>query len=281
MNIYVFLQRLSVIFRNSLVYILTKLGMDVEFHDLLPIGLLNRISTLPLSASSLDKRFVAFYANRTSDSQFFQDLFVLFVLETTGEKTDSGYFVDIGATDGVGISNTYLLEKQFNWKGIVAEPARRWQQALAENRTAIVENRCVWSESNTTMQFMETRNAGQSGLALTNQQDAFAGDRESFVSYDVQTISLVDLLASNNAPPVIDFLSIDTEGAEYSILKNFDFSRYIFKVVAVEHNYNKQHCADLDGLLTRNGYIKVCRSVSWVDYWYVHSSMYSKLKPGL
>jgi hypothetical protein len=124
---------------------------------------------------------------------------------------------------------------------------------------------------------METENAGQSGLVLTNQDDAFASERKSYVGYDVQTISLGDLLVSSNSPPVIDFLSIDTEGSEFSILRNFDFGRYRFKIIAVEHNYNKQHRADLDGLLTANGYIKVCRSVSWVDYWYVHSSIYSKL----
>jgi FkbM family methyltransferase len=278
MNVYVFLQRLSVIPRNFLVYILNKLGLKVEFHDLLPIRLLNRVSTLFMSKSSLDRRFMSYYSGRSSYAQIFQDLFVIFILESASEKTDVGYFVDIGATDGIGINNTYLLETKYKWNGIVVEPARHWRQDLARNRKAIVETRCVWDTSNTTIQFMETQNAGQSGLACTNQDDAFVNERKSYVSYDVQTISLEDLLVSHNSPAVIDFLSIDTEGAEYSILRNFDFNHYCFKVIAVEHNYNKQHCADLDSLLTANGYIKVCRLVSWVDYWYVHSSVYSKLE---
>lgn len=277
MNIYVFFQRLSVIFRNVLIYVLNELGVKVEFHDLLPIRLLNRISTFFFSKSFLDRRFVSYYSGRSSYAQLFQDIFVIFILESSSEKTDGGYFVDIGATDGIGINNTYLLETKYNWNGIVVEPARRWQEELARNRKSIVETRCVWDTSNTTMQFMETQNAGQSSLTCTHQGDAFASERKSYVSYEVQTISLVDLLVSCNSPQVIDFLSIDTEGAEYSILKNFDFHRYRFKIIAVEHNYNKQHCADLDGILTKNGYIKVCRSVSWVDYWYVHSSIYAKL----
>jgi hypothetical protein len=52
----------------------------------------------------------------------------------------------------------------------------------------------------------------------------------------------------------------------------------LFQIIAVEHNYKKQHCADLNNLLTAKSYIKVCRAVSWVDYWYVHSSIYSRIK---
>ncbi len=29
-----------------------------------------------------------------------------------------GFFVEVGATDGVEISNTYFLETEYNWKGI-------------------------------------------------------------------------------------------------------------------------------------------------------------------
>lgn len=47
-----------------------------------------------------------------SKSQVFQDLFILYCLK---EKTN-GFFIEFGATDGVGLSNTFLLEKKYNWK---------------------------------------------------------------------------------------------------------------------------------------------------------------------
>ena len=33
----------------------------------------------------------------------------------------NGYFIDIGALDGVTMSNTYLLETRYDWTGICVE----------------------------------------------------------------------------------------------------------------------------------------------------------------
>ena len=38
---------------------------------------------------------------------------------------------------------------------------------------------------------------------------------------------------------IIDYLSIDTEGSEYRILKAFNFERYTFRCITVEHNQTK------------------------------------------
>jgi hypothetical protein len=67
------------------------------------------------------------YCARNTDkahAQLFQDLLVLFLLE---EKRD-GYFIEFGAMDGVTLSNTFLLESRYGWRGIVAEPAHCWRQ---------------------------------------------------------------------------------------------------------------------------------------------------------
>ena len=44
--------------------------------------------------------------------------------------------------------------------------------------------------------------------------------------YRIKTISLEDLLLKYNAPVVIDYLSMDTEGSEYEILSAFNFDKY-------------------------------------------------------
>ena len=55
-----------------------------------------------------------------SRSQLRQDLFVLSQLDFKR----NGYFVEFGATNGFNLSNTHLMEKEFGWTGILAEPAK-------------------------------------------------------------------------------------------------------------------------------------------------------------
>src|SRR5579859_3640649 len=166
-------------------------------------------------------------------SQFGQDLFVLSEL---GLKRD-GFFVEFGATDGFQGSNTFLLEKEFGWKGILAEPARGWHKALKENRSCHIETRCVWTESNSTVRFKEADIRSVSTIDAYTSSDLHEQSREKGRCYDVPTISLQDLLDKYNAPKLIDYLSIDTEGSEFDILKTLDFDRYAFRVITCEHNY--------------------------------------------
>ena len=97
---------------------------------------------------------------RFSKSQFKQDLFVLNEL---GFKKD-GFFVEFGACDGISMSNTYLLEKKFNWNGILSEPAKKFHTSLKKNRTSSIEKKCVWKKSNIDLDFNETEIGGLSTL---------------------------------------------------------------------------------------------------------------------
>ena len=90
-------------------------------------------------------------------------------------------------------------------------------------------------------------------------------------TYAVETISLLDLLQTNGAPAYIDYLLVDTEGSEFDILKDFDFSKFQFGVITIEHNYNKANRDRLYALLTSKGYIRKYQSLSRWDDWYVKS----------
>jgi hypothetical protein len=87
-------------------------------------------------------------------------------------------------------------------------------------------------------------------------------------TYDVRTISLLDLLRKYHAPTHVDYLSIDTEGSEYEILNAFDFTEYSFGVITVEHNYTPQRELIFE-LLSRNGYKRIYTEISRFDDWYV------------
>lgn len=199
-----------------------------------------------------------------SNSQVCQDLFVLSELDF---KRD-GYFVEFGACNGLELSNTYLLEREFGWKGILAEPCRYWHAELNANRRAHISTKCVWSRSNETLTFMQAPSPVVSTIAAFNDSDGLSGRQKHGRSYQVATISLTDLLSEFNAPREIDYLSLDTEGSEFDILSAFDFSKYSFRVITVEHNF--QPARDrIYALLTSRGYVRKWEDLSDIDDWYL------------
>ena len=152
-----------------------------------------------------------------SKSQIKQDLFVLAELDFKRH----GFFVEFGATNGIDLSNSYLLESEFEWKGILAEPAKCWHDALIKNRTCSIETNCVWRDSNSILDFNEAASAELSTISTYGASDSHCLSREVGTNYQVGTISLLDLLDKYNAPRQIDYLSIDTEGSEFEILSSF------------------------------------------------------------
>jgi len=197
-------------------------------------------------------------------SQFGQDIFVL--CQSNFKK--NGFFVEFGATDGVGISNTYILEKEFGWSGILAEPAKIWHESLRSNRNSIIDERCVWSESKKKLDFREADSYELSTIESYSSLDMHKNARKSGSIYQVETISLMDLLIEHNAPQEIDYLSIDTEGSEFEILQNFDFNKYNIKIITIEHNYTQMR-EKIFELLVSHGYKRVFVELSEVDDWYI------------
>ena len=75
-------------------------------------------------------------------SQFGQDLDVIEYFK----HKKNGYFIEIGATNGIDLSNTYLLEKKYNWNGICIEPQDSTYQDLIKNRDCHTDNSLLFSE---------------------------------------------------------------------------------------------------------------------------------------
>jgi FkbM family methyltransferase len=201
-----------------------------------------------------------------SKAQLGQDLFVLSELNLK----KNGFFVEFGATNGIDRSNTILLEKEFGWNGILAEPAKCWHSALKNNRTCHIETRCVWRSSGSLLTFSEAEWAELSTISAYKSSDYHKGYRKLSQTYDVETISLVDLLNNYNAPKDIDYISIDTEGSEFEILAAFDFEKYHFGVISCEHNFTPAR-EQIMKLLSSHGYIRKYEDVSLFDDWYVRA----------
>jgi FkbM family methyltransferase len=190
----------------------------------------------------------------TSYSQIGQDLAVL----NYYNNKQNGYFVEVGASDGITLSNTYLLEKDFDWKGICVEANPTKFKQLCKNRpTALCVEDAVFSQSGLTVKF-EVHYldlcSGISGYTTTRKKKWATDFKNSSHEIFVTTISLTDLLSNANAPAFIEYLSLDTEGSEFEILKTHDFSKYKFGLIDVEHNFIEPRRTQIRNLLESNGY---------------------------
>lgn len=199
---------------------------------------------------------------RRSVSQLGQDLWVL---EKTGYKRN-GFFVEFGATDGVLLSNSWLLETEFGWQGICAEPNPKLFAKLRENRQCKTSEACITGLSGKKVNFIYADVYGGSAEYANN--DAHGSKREAYRAMgQVSTIvgvSLNDFLQQNGAPKDIDYLSVDTEGSEFEILEKFPFDQWNIRLLTVEHNFTQRR-ADIRALLEANGYC--CTEQQWDD-WY-------------
>jgi FkbM family methyltransferase len=251
-----------------------------NFLKILDIGItryseLERLRKNPRAAYDLEfiltlpnehSRKIVQFLNQ-SKSQIRQDLFVLSELDFK----KNGFFVEFGATNGIDLSNTYLLEKEFGWRGILAEPGKCWHTELGNNRSAAIDHNCVWKNSSSTLMFNEVEVPELSTINAYSGSDLFKGVRTRGEMYEVKSISLADLLKKHGAPNHIDYLSIDTEGSEYEILNNFDFEEYSFDVITCEHNFTPLRDKIFE-LLSKKGYQRKYQSLSDFDDWYVKAA---------
>lgn len=206
---------------------------------------------------------------KKSNSQISQDVFVL-LYRSKQKQSDVGFFVEFGAADGINLSNTFILEKEFNWQGILVEPAKIWHKKLQMNRKCIIDFSCVHTESGGMINFLEAQDAFYSSSLQTfeSQRREFGNEEIIHDSYDVPTITLSDLLKTYKAPPFIDYLSIDTEGSELDILRTVDFNVFQFGIITLEHNYGENR-KSIEKYLTTNGYRRIHKWLSLHDDWFV------------
>jgi FkbM family methyltransferase len=210
--------------------------------------------------------FLAFcWANRhAATGQLLQDLWVLY---ETRQKAN-GYFVEFGAVDGIAHSNTLGLERRHGWQGILAEPNPEMATALRRNRGVSIDTRCVWTESSLTKELLIPEDPELSTIAHSENFDSHREVRaRTGVPVNVETVGLGDLLSQHDAPPSIDYMSVDTEGSEFEILASFDFAKWRVDLLTIEHNHRQQQTA-LDSLMLSQGYERRFPELSQFDAWY-------------
>jgi len=178
----------------------------------------------------------------------------------------NGYYVELGANDGISQSNTLYLEKYLGWRGVLVEPEINNYMKCLKNRSPnnkIFCCACVSFDYNKEFVKIVYSNLMTVALGLeTDLQDAYshAAIGEAFLKNDQKIFTfnasaktLNALLEEASSPKLIDLAVIDVEGAEIEVLKGINHEKYRFKYICVE-------CRDINKIsiyLNAYGYILI------------------------
>jgi FkbM family methyltransferase len=184
-------------------------------------------------------------------SQFNQDKFLY---ENYFKNKTNGFFLDIGAHDGITGNNTFLFEK-LGWSGICIEPIPSVFEKLKNNRNCILiesalcetsgEDDFLVLEGYTEMLSGLIRNYDARHISRIEHELISMGGRKEVIR--CKTITMDEL----NLPPVIDYVSLDVEGSELNILKTIDFNKYQINFMSIENNY---HDINITNIMLENNF---------------------------
>ncbi len=239
-----------------------------EFSDLKSRDLETAYKILNLISNKINKKDYSNYKDfynyclkekEASNSQSFQDLFVCWRLE----NKKKGVFVEFGADDGILNSNTLLLEKKYNWEGLLVEPNPYIQKNLKNNRECDIENLIISNKSYEVIKFESRADRQQSeiykgGSILSNSE-----------IFEIKTITLNNLLEKYKIKQGFEFLSIDVEGNEIEVLEGFNLNYWKPKIVIIEHNFNPFNMKKITKYFEECGYKKELEIFSFNDFWFV------------
>lgn len=165
-----------------------------------------------------------------------------------------GFYVELGANDGISQSNTLYFERYKNWKGVLVEPTPHNYLKCISNRSNtnhIACNACVSFDykdrfveiifSNLLSSSLGLESDIRDPIAHTNFGKQFLENGEQIFRFGAVAKTLNTILLESKAPQKIDFLSLDVEGAEIEVLKGIDHSYFRFQYMCIE-------CRDLEKL---------------------------------
>ena len=234
---------LKTLHKNNILHnnLASKLAFFFEIEDLIEDS----------SIKILNRTFLI----NDSKSQNGQDIFALYF----NNFKSSGSFLEFGAYDGVTFSNTYLLEKNYGWTGLIIDPIPKHFDMLKQSRSCQSLLAAVTPEQ---QKFAKV-------VVATNPELSKIAKRKILTkSHTVPAFTLTEILEKYFVSNELDFLSIDTEGNDIDILKSVNFRDYRIKSICVEHNYSVGS-EEVIEYMDKVGYKLVFNEHSKHDYWFV------------
>jgi len=148
-----------------------------------------------------------------------------------------GYFLDIGANDGVTLSNTYALQLA-GWGGVLVEPSEEAFNRIQYNEKVKIFNVAIGTADGTCT-FHEMGNhlgRGDVSLLSTIKKSELKRWHGTEFKERMTEVWTYKTLVKNSPYKVFDFISIDAEGMDFEILEQINLAGT--QMVCIEHNSN-------------------------------------------
>jgi FkbM family methyltransferase len=177
-------------------------------------------------------------------SQYNQDEY----LETTIFKGyKDGFYVDVGAHDGVSLNNTLYFEKNNNWNGINIEPIKGVFDMLVKNRHGSTNINCAICNRDGEADFYLNEGYTEMLSGIIENYDARHLERlmnentEKSATTQIVKVNTkrLETIFDEHAVSHINYLSIDVEGAEFEVIKSINFDKVFIDVIGFENNYSE------------------------------------------
>ena len=158
----------------------------------------------------------------------------------------NGFFVDVGAHDGVSINNTLYFEKYNNWTGINIEPIQSVYDKLIKNRPTNINLNLAVCNNDGQTEFMCNSNSTEMLSGIKDQFDSRHLNRinrenektGSTTEVVIVNTKKLETIFDENAVQRVHYLSIDVEGAEFEVIKSINFDKVFIDVIGFENNYD-------------------------------------------
>lgn len=180
----------------------------------------------------------------------------------------NGFYVDVGAHDGISINNTLYFEKNNNWTGINIEPIKKVFDKLVINRPNNINLNCAVCNNNGEAEFLCNTGYTEMISGIKNTFDMRHFQRLQYENMqtnstteiiNVNTKKLETIFDENNISH-INYLSIDVEGAEFEVIKSINFDKVFIDVIGFENNYDDNSFPIIKYLESKN-YIIIHRNM--------------------
>ena len=191
------------------------------------------------------------------------------LLTTFFQDQAGGFFVDVGAHDGIRLSNTYALAL-VGWTGICIEAHPEFADQCARNRpeSICIHSACIGDDRDRVTFYTERSGlfsslSSNDGPAKRHYRHSLGQPFGGFRAIEVPALTLNSALADVSQP--IDLISIDGEGSELDVLAGLDLEKHRPRVLLIEAN-DAPAARRLDRYLTGRGYCRAGRKR--VNYFY-------------